>query len=547
LGRARNEAGPNPQRTGHCGRSAGTLVVVSLMKIIEKNAFDVESPSGWIGEEYMNGRRSFITDCVKYAPAQLVPAFVGLVSIPILTRLFAPGDYGQYVLVMATISVLTVLGNWLSTAIVRFYPACENDHRLNELYSSVIISLIISLLFLGGLFVIAVHISFGDLRHFMIIGAIVFALTSTIEVFQGFLQAKRRAIWYSLISVWRTAAGLAFGIALVTLFGFGIEGLLWGSALSMALVLPLLWKAAMKEFSRMSRLSSNLIKEMARFSFPLVAANLAAWILSLSDRYIIELFRGAHEVGIYSASYAISEKGIFMLVSFFLMASRPISMTLWEKEGAHEARYFISLVTRYYLLVCVPAVVGLSVLAQPIMSIIAREEYLEGFRIIPFVALGGLLLGLQQRYQEGLIYFNKTSFVMVAIVVGAGANVGLNLLFVPKYGYIVAALTTLIGYAILLAMMVVISRRFFTWKFPFVSLGRSVLASAVMAIAAYVVSNGLTSYPLLNLVAAVLLGTLSYSCMLYLVGEIQPNEKKALKAVITRLAPSLQFPRIWRR
>lgn len=278
-----------------------------------------------------------------------------------------------------------------------------------------------------------------------------------------------------------------------------------------------------------------------------MVANLAAWILSLSDRYIIEFYRGAQEVGIYSASYAISEKSILLLVSFFLLASRPISLTLWEREGVQKARDFISLVTRYYLLLSVPAVVGLSALAQPVMSILTGSEYIEGFRIIPFVALGGLLLGLQQRFQDGFIYFNKTNLLMIAIVAGGCVNVGLNLLLVPKYGYMAAAVTTLIGYTVLLVIMVIASRKYFVWEFPLKSLGRAVLASTIMAAAVYPVGNGLTSSHLLNLLAAIPLGALLYFSLLYLLGEIQLNEKRALKSLIDRLAPNLHCRQNGRR
>jgi len=71
---------------------------------------------------------------------------------------------------------------------------------------------------------------------------------------------------------------------------------------------------------------------MAKYSFPLVLGNLAAWVLSLSDRYILEFFRGSQEVGIYSASYAISEKSIFLLVSLFMLASGPISMNYGRRK-----------------------------------------------------------------------------------------------------------------------------------------------------------------------------------------------------------------------
>lgn len=69
-----------------------------------------------------NMSKSFINDIYKYLPSQVIPAVVGFISIPVITRLFPPGDYGNYVLIMATTGVLLTLTGWLSMLIIRFYP-----------------------------------------------------------------------------------------------------------------------------------------------------------------------------------------------------------------------------------------------------------------------------------------------------------------------------------------------------------------------------------------------------------------------------------------
>jgi O-antigen/teichoic acid export membrane protein len=495
--------------------------------------------------------KELVKDLAKYLPAQIAPAIVGLVAIPILTRLFPPRAYGNYVLVMATVSVLGAIVGWLSMSIIRFYPAHERDGRLEELYPTVKIWLLISVsiiavVFAGTLFFVRNAVE-DQLYRLMVIGILVFILTASFQVLQHFLRAKRRAGLYSGFFVWNSVAGLGIGLALVLVFGFGVEGLLWGSILSVALAFPILWRLAIERLPQKSRTSAILTKEMARYSFPLVVGNLAAWILSLSDRYILEFFRGSHEVGIYSASYSISEKSISVIAALFLLAAGPISMIVWEKEGEQKSQDFMSSVTRYYLLLCIPAVVGISILSRPIVDVFTAAEYRGGFRIIPFVALGGLFLGLQQRFQAGFIFYKKTHFIMAAIG-GAGlANVGLNLLFVPRYGYMAAAVTTLIGYGILLALMVITSRRYFLWDFPFRSLARAVTASAIMGAAVYPIGNGLSSYQLINLVAAIPLGVAVYFALLLLLGEVKLNEKTVLKQTIARYSPRRLTPASWKR
>jgi len=494
--------------------------------------------------------RDFVKDLLKYLPAQIAPAIMGLIAIPIITRLFSPEDYGNYVLVMATVSILTTIVGWLSMSIIRFYPACERDGRLPELYGTAVRWLLISVAVLAIIFsglIFATRAKLGDqLYHLMLIGVLVLVATSIFRVSQQFLRAKRRVGWYGSFSVWQSVARLGIGIALVIALGFGVEGLLWGSVLSVAVALPLLWKLAIGGFSWSKSVSINLTKEMAKYGFPLVVANLAAWILSLSDRYILEFSRGAHEVGIYSASYAISEKSILLLVSLFMLASGPIGMNIWEKEGEKKSQEFVSKLTRYYLIICLPAVVGLSVLAQPIIDVLTAPEYYQGFRIVPLVALGGFFLGLQQRFQSGLMFYKKTKLVMIGIIASGLLNLGLNFLLVPKYGYMAAAGTTAVSYAFLLVAMMSISRRYFVWRFPFKSLGKGALSSAIMGAVVYPVGNSLTASTLINLGISVPLGVVVYSVSLFLLGGIEPNEKQVVKQALARYLPGKLTPRSWR-
>lgn len=492
----------------------------------------------------MTERRSFVNDFLKYSPAHLLPALAGLITIPILTRLFSPEDFGHYILVISTISVLTILTGWLAMSVVRYYPIAARDDRLESISASATAGLFVSVMTIAIVFYailsLAKH-SLGEYFYYlMLIGLVVFALTAAFEMFQSFLMARREATWYSLFSIWRTMAGFGIGIGLVAAFGFGVEGLLWGSAVSVAIALPLLWRRAIGRIPKINNISAEFVKEMAKYGTPLVAGNLAAWILSLSDRYILEIFRGSHEVGIYSASYAISEKSILLLTSLFLLASGPLSVQIWEKDDEQKARDFVSSITRYYLLLCLPAAVGLSVLAIPVTDVLVSEEYHEGFRIIPFIAFSVLLFGLQQRFQASFIFYKKTGYLMAVIVVAGLANVGLNLLFIPKYGYMAAAITTLIGYINLLVIMIISSRRYFIWGFPFKSLAKAIMASAIMGAAVYPIGNSLTSSPLLNLFSGIFAGAIIYIVMLLLLHEIQNEEVQLIRKLGDKILGRIQ-------
>lgn len=484
--------------------------------------------------------KNLIKDMTKYLPSIIAPAIVGLIAIPIITRLFSPADYGNYILVTTTVSLISSIAiGWLDS-INRFFPVYEVKARLGEFYNTTLIFTIISivgmsLLFLSVLFLIKDDIS-TKLSSLMRLGVLMFITTSCFQVLRSFLRVKRQVVWYSYFTVWHSMAGLGIGLVLVFLFHLGIEGLLWGKFLSIAIILPLLYSLSIgRGISIRKGVSLPIASEMARYGFPMMVAFLTFWFLSFSDRYILEFFRGSEEVGIYSVSYGLSEMSITSLLSIFIMASGPISMQIWEKQGSLVSQEFLAKLTRYIILICLPAVVGLSVLAKPIISVMVATAYYKGYKIIPLIAFGLFFNSIAYSFALVFGYVKKTYISMIVAAVSASLNLGLNFLLIPRYGYIAAAITTLICYSVYLFLMVIISRRFLVWKFPFKSLAKVTCASAIMAIAVYPIGNSLTSSVLINLVVAISAGVIVYSIVLFLLGGFQANEIETLLALGRRV------------
>lgn len=495
--------------------------------------------------------KSFIKDFIKYLPAHIVPAITGFISIPIITRIFPPEIYGNYSLAMATIMILTTLLSWIPLSTIRFYTGYEIDKKLDIFYGTIVklnlISILpITIIFITLLFFIKANLT-ETLFILLLLGAGVSAVTCFYSILQGVLSAKRQVAWYSGFVTWNRFLSLGLGLALIIWFKSGIKGLLWGTILSITIILPILWKKAIGNIPVLrSSIDFTLGKQMAKYSFPLVAGNLAAWVLSLSDRYILEFFRGSQEVGIYSASYNITNQSIMLLVNLFMMASWPIATQLWEKEGISKTREFISNTTRYYLMACIPAIVGMSVLSKHIISILTGQQFFEGYKVIPFVTFGIFFLGLQQRYHPGILLHNKTALITLAVVLSGLVNLGLNFFLIPKYGYMAAAWSTLISYAFLLFIIVFGSHKIFVWDFPYKSLIKVSFASVIMGATVYYISNKISLSVAIDLIICVIVGGLIYIFMLFFLREFNSKENIIFKRILAHILPNRFVPDSWR-
>jgi len=149
---------------------------------------------------------------------------------------------------------------------------------------------------------------------------------------------------------------------------------------------------------------------------------------------------------------------------------------------------------------------------------------------MPYVLSGVLLLGIQQRYQSGLLFHQKTGLITLATVAAGLLNVVLNIFLIPRYGYFAAAITTLASYAVLLLLMMWFSRRLFVWKFPYRSLLNVSIASAVMGTIVHLLAQSSVLTPASTLAICVCAGAAVYFLLLLVLGEFSLQEFQAILA-----------------
>lgn len=118
---------------------------------------------------------------------------------------------------------------------------------------------------------------------------------------------------------------------------------------------------------------------------------------------------------------------------------------------------------------------------------------------------------------------------MYCDLVGAIITIGVNFLLIPHFGYVGAAITSLVTWTVEFVVIIIISRRFFVWPFPFGSLVKIIFASAVMTGGVYVIANFLNKSNLFNLIVEICTGTIIYIIMLLLLQELKPEEIKEIK------------------
>jgi O-antigen/teichoic acid export membrane protein len=490
----------------------------------------------------------FVKDLTKYLPSQLLPALTSFISTPILTRLFLPAEYGNYALALGMSDLAYALSSsGFGSGVLRFYPAYKAKSALSTFFVTISVSAgaAITSLSVVGLFILLCLRRYlpVDLYPLLLISIPVFCLQAIFEMASNIVRAQERSGLYTLFQLLARYGSLGLGILLVVVFGLQVKGLLWGNLLALTLAIPFLLRFATKGvIIRSQHLQYADVRQMWNYAWPLALGNVAMWGLRLSDRYILGAFRSGSEVGVYSVAYNLSGKSVDILVALFLLGLGPMVMNVWETQGRMATENALAMITRLYLILCLPAAAGITMLALPFVSLLASDAYRDGHRIVGYVAFSSFVWGLTQIANRALLIRKVTWLLAIHQIIAAVVNVSLNLLLVPAFGFVAAGITTLVGYIVLFGLQAHSSRRYLSWLFPFRTLQNVTIATLFMGLA--ILGLGFVSvdrvvghigYLLLSVAVAVSV----YFASLWLLGEASEGERGAVRRLWYRVSARL--------
>lgn len=190
-----------------------------------------------------------------------------------------------------------------------------------------------------------------------------------------------------------------------------------------------------------------------RISAPLVLHTVSLNILSQSDRLFIQSIHGEAATGIYSLAYSY---GLALSIITNAIADGWLP---WFHDSYHS-KNFDSIRKNTQKVVVLGCYVGLAciALAPEAIHILGGARYAEGTACVPPIVLGIVCQYIYTHYVNIELHLKKTGYVSMGTIVAALVNIVLNAIFIPRYGYVAAAYTTLASYFILMIGHFLITR-----------------------------------------------------------------------------------------
>jgi O-antigen/teichoic acid export membrane protein len=412
--------------------------------------------------------KRFFKDAATYAVSGVATTFIGVVMVPIYTRVFTPSEYGALDListVMAFLILFLLMGQ--QSAVGRFYVDADGDRdrRLSASTSGLFLALLsVSVAALVLLF----HKSFarlilGSTGYSLAMAAAIASVPFTVffRFLQNMLKWRQEPNRYLAVSVGAMVLGLSLTIYLVVIADKGVAGVYMATLINALVFSCVAFTLARSSFACV--FSFSRLSELLKFGLPLVPVAVAYYLTTYSDRYFLRYFEGLSTVGLYAIGVRVSSV-LALLLNGFQMAMGPFVYSSYKEP--HAPQTFAK--TFDYVSVAVTlGVTGLSLLAADIVKIFATPTYLPAHVVVPLLATGTAAYGLGAYFSFGIGIAKKTVYRFWTGLLAAATNVGLNVLLVPHLGMLGSAIATCSSFFVLAAVQMKISQRLYRVPYRF--------------------------------------------------------------------------------
>ncbi len=446
----------------------------------------------------------------------------GIIVLPIITKLLGAMDFGIWTQLRVTVNLLTpfILLD-LPSSIVRFLAAEKNKEEIQEgVYS--VLALVFLLASTAALFFI---IFSSPISKFFQADAILVKIFAFVLIFEcintvmlSVLEAFQEMKKYSAFIISQLIGELLLIIGFI-LSGYGLYGVIISLLIIRFITFSFLFAFIYKRIGIKIPTFSPM-KKYFHFSLPSLLGSISYWVVAASDRYLIGLFLGVIFVGFYAPAYAIGSVLTFFIIppTFILSIMLPKS---FDENRMDEVKNLLRYSLKYFLLITIPSVFGLSILSKQMLVIFSTNQIADNaYFITPFIALSILFYGIACFLNQILVLAKKTKIIGALWFIAALLNLGLNILLIPRLGIISAALTTLIAYIFVFALACYFSFKEFQFEIEWNFIIKSITASVLMVFFIILLNPS----GLLNVLVAIILAALVYTALIFLFKGVTKKE-----------------------
>lgn len=298
---------------------------------------------------------------------------------------------------------------------------------------------------------------------------------------QQVLRLRERILTYALLASLYGCLYVGLSALVMSYSNFGLIGIAIAQGLA-GLICYLGYLSATVSLVRPTIVSAALQRSL-RFGLPLLPYVIAGWVVNMSGRVMLPQLHGLSETGLYTLGYTIGAS-VEVVVSSVNMAWVTYFFRNWRDDAFPTKCHRI--VTLYLTLIVLLGFT-LSLFATTIVELVAPPGLRPAAGIVPWTALIYCLNAFQYLWVNVLYLQERTTYIASTMLVAAFAVLAGNLILIPRLGMYGAALSSTIGFSVLVTTTFLGARGFEQLRFDWGTVGSlAALSVALFALVYYV-------------------------------------------------------------
>jgi len=455
-----------------------------------------------------------------YGLGGLVSRILAVLLLPLYTRYLSPSDYGKVETLIALTTVIgIVLRMGIHSAFFRFYfDSSDPVARRRVVRTSFWFTMAMATAGLVGGLLLAAPLSdvlFGSSDASELVMAAFVGLWAGMnyEQLTSLFRVEERSVAFVSASLANIFLTIGATLLLVVALDKGPIGVIVGNFFGTLVVYAVLVGYRREQLGL--EFDRSLLREMNRFGIPLIPTALFLWVTNFSDRLFLVRLADTNEVGLYSVGVRIASAMVLLLTAFRLAWPA----FAYSIDDDREAQRTYAFVLTYLVVLTTWVATGLALLSPWIVDWIAAPDFAESSRVVGPLAFSTVAFAGYIVVAIGVGRAKRTQFNWVVTGAASAVNIALNLLLIPPYGMMGAAVATVAAYSTMFVGMVWWSQRIYPVPYQW----RRVVIAAATGVVLVTVGKLAGGGVLVALALA-----LAYPLALLPLGFYLPAERKAI-------------------
>ena len=394
----------------------------------------------------MNKKKQLAKNTLIIFLGKVCTQLISFFLIPLYTSYLATNEYGIVDLVQTYVTLLVpIITMELEMSIFRYLVDSRTDSKntkkliSNNFYILRFCLLLFLVLYLGVCFFIDI-----PYKWIILVDIIVCVLSG------NFLQISRglgKITDFSISCILTGLTTVVSNIILICFVGLKAEGMIISMALANGICsLYLFIRLKLYKYIDFKLVDKKLIKDMYKYSLPLVPNGISWWIVNISDRTIISFILGAGANGLY----AISNKFPTVISSLTGVFNLSRSESAALHINSEDRDEFFTDITNTVIKLFTALGIGMIACMPFVFPIMVNKQYADAYNYIPFLVLATVFNVVICLYSQVYLAKKLSKQVATTAIIGAIINIVVNVLLIKPLGIYAAALSTTISYFVMM-------------------------------------------------------------------------------------------------